>query len=70
MEFFSSLYDPSAYRRAVKGLKGLQDCLGEFQDGEVTGGDARVREQMFARRPAGPGGGTLPPTAADSPSRC
>jgi CHAD domain-containing protein len=35
LEFFGSLYDPAVYRRAVKNLKGLQDCLGEFQDGEV-----------------------------------
>jgi CHAD domain-containing protein len=35
LEFFGSLYDPAAYRRAVKNLKGLQDCLGEFQDAEV-----------------------------------
>jgi CHAD domain-containing protein len=35
LEFFGSLYDRAAYRRAVKNLKGLQDCLGEFQDGEV-----------------------------------
>jgi CHAD domain-containing protein len=35
LEFFGSLYDPAAYRAAVKSLKGLQDCLGELQDGVV-----------------------------------
>jgi CHAD domain-containing protein len=35
LEFFGSLYDPAAYRAAVRNLKGLQDCLGEFQDGVV-----------------------------------
>jgi CHAD domain-containing protein len=63
LEFFSSLYDPSAYRRAVTGLKGLQDCLGEFQDGEVQR-DAirRFAEQMLAR-PAGPA--AAPPAAGE-----
>lgn len=50
LEFFGSLYDPAAYRRAVKSLKGLQDCLGEFQDGEVQREAIRgFAEQMLAR---------------------
>jgi CHAD domain-containing protein len=49
LEFFGSLYDPAAYRRAVKKLKGLQDCLGEFQDGEVQREAIRgFAEQMLA----------------------
>jgi CHAD domain-containing protein len=52
LEFFGSLYDPAAYRRGVKSLKGLQDCLGEFQDGEVQREAIRgFAEQMLA----GPG---------------
>jgi CHAD domain-containing protein len=35
LEFFASLFQPAAYQRAVKDLKGLQDCLGEFQDRQV-----------------------------------
>ena len=36
LEFFGTLYDPAAYRRAVGDLRGLQDVLGELnQDGEV-----------------------------------
>jgi CHAD domain-containing protein len=35
LEFFGSLYEPMALRRAVKDLKGLQDCLGDFQDAHV-----------------------------------
>jgi CHAD domain-containing protein len=68
LEFFGSLYDPPAYRRAVKNLKGLQDCLGEFQDGEVQReAIRRFAMQMLARRgPAGAGRqATVPPTAAE-----
>ena len=35
LEIFASLHEPTAHRRVVKELKALQDCLGEFQDGEV-----------------------------------
>ena len=35
LEFFGSLYEPTALRRAVKDLRGLQDGLGDFQDAEV-----------------------------------
>ena len=35
LEIFASLYDPRAHQRVVKDLKGLQDCLGEFQDRQV-----------------------------------
>jgi CHAD domain-containing protein len=35
LEFFGSLYEPAALRRAVKDLKGLQECLGDFQDAHV-----------------------------------
>ena len=45
LEFFASLFDPQAHQRAVKDLKGLQDCLGEFQDrAGPAAGTARVRQ--------------------------
>ncbi len=51
LEFFASLYDPQAYQRAVKDLKGLQDCLGEFQDCEVQRHEIReFAGQMIASR--------------------
>jgi CHAD domain-containing protein len=68
LEFFGSLYDPAAYRRAVKKLKGLQDCLGEFQDGEVQREAIRgFAAQMLARRGARGAGrqAAAPPTAAE-----
>jgi CHAD domain-containing protein len=60
LEFFATLYDPAAHRRAVKDLKGLQDCLGAFQDAEVQREEMReFAVQMLAqpgtggRRPSG-----------------
>jgi CHAD domain-containing protein len=35
LEIFAALYPPDAQWRAVRELKGLQDCLGEYQDTEV-----------------------------------
>ena len=35
LEFFASLADPASHRQAVRDLKGLQDCLGTFQDCQV-----------------------------------
>ena len=51
LEIFASLFDPQAYQRALKDLKGLQDCLGEFQDRQVQ--QEEIREfaaQMMADR--------------------
>jgi len=42
LEFFGSLYDPGEHWRAVRELKALQDCLGEFQDTQVQ------REEIHA----------------------
>ena len=42
LESFASLHDPVTHRRAVKDLKGLQDCLGEFQDGQVQQHEIRI----------------------------
>ncbi|HUY44394.1 MAG TPA: CHAD domain-containing protein [Streptosporangiaceae bacterium] len=51
LEFFASLFDPVAHQRVVKDLKGLQDCLGEFQDRQVQ--QQEIREfaaQMMTDR--------------------
>src|SRR5262249_30589142 len=53
LEFFASLHDPAAYRKALGGLKGLQDCLGEFQDSQVQREEIRVlAEEMLTSRAA------------------
>ncbi len=51
LEFFASLFDPQEYQRVVKDLKGLQDCLGEFQDRQVQQQELReFAGQMIADR--------------------
>jgi len=57
LEIFASLYSPRAHQRVVKDLKGLQDCLGEFQDRQVQ--QEEIRE--FASQMMGEEG--VPPTA-------
>ncbi len=53
LEFFASLHDPAAYRKALGDLKGLQDCLGEFQDSQVQREEIRVLAgEMLAARAA------------------
>jgi len=42
LESFASVHDPATHQRAVKELKGLQDCLGEFQDCEVQQHEIRM----------------------------
>jgi CHAD domain-containing protein len=42
LEFFASLHHPPTHRRAVRELKGLQDCLGTYQDGQVQQEEIRV----------------------------
>ncbi|MGH3273273.1 MAG: CHAD domain-containing protein, partial [Streptosporangiaceae bacterium] len=44
LEIFASLHAPDAQWRAVRELKGLQDCLGEYQDAQVQ----RVALRAFA----------------------
>jgi CHAD domain-containing protein len=44
VEMFGSLHDPEQRSKAIRELKGLQDCLGEFQDAEVQ----RDRIRAFA----------------------
>jgi CHAD domain-containing protein len=51
LEIFASVFDPQAYQRALKDLKGLQDCLGEFQDRQVQQEELReFAAQMMADR--------------------
>jgi CHAD domain-containing protein len=49
LEFFASLHDPPAHRRAVRELKGLQDCLGIYQDCQVQQREIReIAGEMLA----------------------
>jgi CHAD domain-containing protein len=53
LEIFASLYDPGEHWRVVRDLKGLQDCLGEFQDMHVQHSELRVfAAEMSAQRAA------------------
>jgi CHAD domain-containing protein len=50
---FGSLHDPAQRWQAVRELKALQDCLGEFQDTEVQRMEIRgYATQMMAERAA------------------
>ncbi len=42
LEFFASLHDESLHQRVLRDLKGLQDCLGGFQDGQVQQEELRA----------------------------
>jgi CHAD domain-containing protein len=51
LEFFASLYDPAIHQQAVRDLKGLQDCLGEYQDCQVQQHEIRMfAAQMMNER--------------------
>lgn len=53
VEMFGSLHDPAERWQAVRELKSLQDCLGEFQDAEVQRDEVRAfAAQMMAERSA------------------
>jgi CHAD domain-containing protein len=53
VEMFGSLHDPAQRWQAVRELKSLQDCLGEFQDAEVQWTEIRAfAAQMLADRSA------------------
>jgi CHAD domain-containing protein len=53
LEIFGSLYDPAEHWHAVRELKSLQDCLGEFQDTEVQHTEIRTfAAQMMDERTA------------------
>ena len=53
LELFGSLYDPGEQWRAVRELKALQDCLGEFQDTQVQHEELRAfADQMMAENAA------------------
>ena len=45
LDVFQPLCDPKAYRKVVADFKGLQDVLGEFQDGEVQANALHVFAQ-------------------------
>ncbi len=47
LEFFASLQDPADHRKAVKQLKKLQNCLGEFQDTQVQHDNIRAFAQQM-----------------------
>ncbi len=48
VEMFGSLHDPERLSHAVRELKALQDCLGEFQDADVQRAEIRgIAEQMM-----------------------
>ncbi len=51
LEFFASLHDPAIHQQAVRDLKGLQDCLGEYQDCQVQQHEIRMfAAQMMSQR--------------------
>ena len=53
VEMFGSLHDPAQRWQAVRELKALQDCLGEFQDAEVQRDEIRAfAAQMLSDRSA------------------
>jgi CHAD domain-containing protein len=54
LEFFASLHDPATHQRVLKDLKGLQDCLGEFQDGQVQQQEIRAFATLMKPRPEVP----------------
>jgi CHAD domain-containing protein len=50
---FGSLHDPAQRWQAVRELKALQDCLGEFQDADVQRAEIRgFAAQMMEQRAA------------------
>jgi CHAD domain-containing protein len=53
IEMFGSLHEPAQRWQAIRELKALQDCLGEFQDTEVQRAEIRAfAAQMLADRSA------------------
>jgi CHAD domain-containing protein len=53
VEMFGSLHDPAERWQAVRELKALQDCLGEFQDAEMQRAEIHAfATQMMADRSA------------------
>jgi CHAD domain-containing protein len=53
LEFFAPLHEPVTYRKVIGDLKGLQDCLGDFQDDQVQREEiGALAEAMLAERAA------------------
>lgn len=59
LEFFESLHDPQAHRKAVRDLKGLQNCLGRFQDSQVQQREIRLFAEQMIRQPGVPAAALL-----------
>jgi CHAD domain-containing protein len=51
LEFFASLHDPATHQRVLRDLKGLQDCLGEFQDRQVQQQELRAFADQLKPQP-------------------
>jgi len=51
LEFFASLHDPAIHQQAVRDLKGLQDCLGEYQDCQVQQHEIRMFAAQMMTEP-------------------
>lgn len=60
LEIFRPLHDPASHKQIVRELKRLQDCLGEFQDGEVQ----REAVRAFAAEMMAEGSGPAPTVLA------
>jgi CHAD domain-containing protein len=58
LEMFKPLCDPRAHRAVIADFKGLQDVLGEFQDGEVQAAALREFAEEMLTGP-GPSAATL-----------
>jgi CHAD domain-containing protein len=54
LEFFAPLYDPGRYGEVIADLRGLQDCLGTFQDSEVQIAEIRSLAAAMAAADAAP----------------
>jgi CHAD domain-containing protein len=52
VEMFGSLHDPGQHWQAIRELRALQDCLGEFQDADVQQTEIRAfaRQMLTDRR--------------------
>jgi CHAD domain-containing protein len=59
LELFGSLYDPGEQWQAVRELKALQDCLGEFQDTQVQHEELRAFADQMVAEHAAPAGTLL-----------
>jgi CHAD domain-containing protein len=54
LEFFASLHEPAAHQRVLRQLKGLQDCLGDFQDTQIQQHEIREAAAQMMKQPDTP----------------